>query len=203
MSQQIDDKDEWTGFYGIFTLVREDTDNRSIGVRLGNGSISVGTLADPIAGYGISFGTFDVDENGDKINHTPEIDIISENMNGLNIMQDSITHAKRAMLRQTVDSEHIGIGGEQRGDERIVGAANRLPCGLIVTGVRHCDKLMQAQAKAAGKKLTKAEQGFINNKYEYLTRTEAWVVAYNSSQIIFRCGGDDADGGTLYSENLY
>jgi hypothetical protein len=47
------------------------------------------------------------------------------------------------------------------------------------------------------------EQGFVDNKGNFLSRKEAFVVAKNAGQLIRRCGGDDAQGGILYSENLY
>lgn len=47
------------------------------------------------------------------------------------------------------------------------------------------------------------EQGFIDQWGIFLNRQEAWKVAKAAGQILYRCGGDDSDGGTLYSENLY
>jgi hypothetical protein len=47
------------------------------------------------------------------------------------------------------------------------------------------------------------EQGFVDQKGNFLSRTEAWQVAQTANQIIRRVGGDTANGGTLYSENLY
>jgi hypothetical protein len=47
------------------------------------------------------------------------------------------------------------------------------------------------------------EQGFIDNKGNFLSRKEAYIVAKNAGQVIRRCGGDDTDGGILHSENLY
>jgi hypothetical protein len=44
------------------------------------------------------------------------------------------------------------------------------------------------------------EQGFIDNKGNFLTREEAWVVAEREGQIIRRACSDE---GVLYSENLY
>ena len=44
------------------------------------------------------------------------------------------------------------------------------------------------------------EQGFIDQRGEFMTREEAHKVATESGQIIRRCGGDD---GRLFSENLY
>jgi hypothetical protein len=85
--------------------------------------------------------------------------------------------------------------------QRIVAAANKLPCGLVVVGVRHCDDIMSAQAKASGKKLVKSVQGFIDNKRQFLTREEAWLVAEAAGQIMRLCGGEN--GKRLFSENLY
>ena len=48
-----------------------------------------------------------------------------------------------------------------------------------------------------------SDQGFINNHGKFLSRTEDWKVAEAAVQIIRRVGGDEIDGGTLYSENLY
>lgn len=47
------------------------------------------------------------------------------------------------------------------------------------------------------------EQGFIDQHGAFMSRREAWEVAEAAGQIIRRVGGDEADGGTLYSENLY
>lgn len=49
----------------------------------------------------------------------------------------------------------------------------------------------------------KSEAGFVDNFGNFLTRTEAWKVAEAAGQILYRVGGDTANGGTLYSENLY
>ena len=45
-----------------------------------------------------------------------------------------------------------------------------------------------------------AEQGFIDNFGNFLTRQEAWIIAKKANQIKYRCGGD---GIKLFSENLY
>jgi len=47
------------------------------------------------------------------------------------------------------------------------------------------------------------QQGFVDNRGNFLTRTEAWKLAEKTGQIIDRFDSNDADGGTLYSENLY
>ena len=80
-------------------------------------------------------------------------------------------------------------------NQRIVCAANRNPDGTIILGVRHYDKVMRQQ-----KPHMLSEQGFIDNRGNFLTREEAWVVAMRENQVIRRVGGDE---GTLYSENLY
>lgn len=85
---------------------------------------------------------------------------------------------------------------------RIVCAANRNPrTKRMILGARHFDHLMQQ----AGGKMTRmfVEQGFIDQRGEFLNRQEAWKVAEAAGQIIRRCGVDTANGGTLYSENLY
>jgi len=85
-------------------------------------------------------------------------------------------------------------------EHRIVCAANRKRfTGGIVLGIRHWDAFMH-RLNTEGDPV---DQGFIDNKGAFLSRTEAWEVAEAAGQIIRRCGGDETDGGTLYSENLY
>lgn len=98
---------------------------------------------------------------------------------------------------------------------RIVCAANRNSDGVIITGLRHFDQLMHRQikelkllAEASGAEIDDSyfefkEQGFICNRYQYHNRQQAWKIAEAAGQIIRRVGGDESDGGTLYSENLY
>jgi hypothetical protein len=75
----------------------------------------------------------------------------------------------------------------------------------VVLGVRHGDEFMCDVLESSTRWDFDADdiQGFIDNKRVFLTRTEAWQVAEAAGQIKRRCGGDTADGGTLYSENLY
>lgn len=80
-------------------------------------------------------------------------------------------------------------------NQRIVCAANKNPDGTIVLGVRHYDWHMRQQ-----KTHLLAEQGFIDNNGNFLTREQAWIVAMKENQVIRRVGGDE---GCLYSENLY
>lgn len=92
-------------------------------------------------------------------------------------------------------------------NKHIVCAANR--SGLtIVLGARHFDVIMQAQIRqldgsCANIDWNKSEQGFITNTGLFVSRIQAWKIAEKTKQIINRCGGDNANGGTLYSENLY
>jgi hypothetical protein len=98
----------------------------------------------------------------------------------------------------------------------IVCAANRHKedHSSILLGVRHCDgfmanfkdNLMIANEEAYRLEFdyeTGWEQGFIDQFGNFYNRQEAWVVAEANGQIKRRVGGDTANGGTLYSENLY
>jgi len=74
--------------------------------------------------------------------------------------------------------------------------------GRIITGARHYDAIMRSQMKASeGLAWWRGcEQGFIDQRGNFLTRREAHKLAVDNSQIRRRCGGDHE---TLYSENLY
>jgi len=99
---------------------------------------------------------------------------------------------------------------------RIVCAAERFDVGsrstplldpIVVCCIRHNDMLLNNVLFATKPMLNmqniKSESGFVDNRGNFLTRTEAWKVAEAASQILYRVGGDETDGGTLYSENLY
>lgn len=100
---------------------------------------------------------------------------------------------------------------------RIVSAAMLMDDGLVVAGARHLSPDMRATLRRIygngfrlmGRVLKKPYhlrvlcQGFIDSRGNFLTRTEAWQVAVKNDQIRQRVGGNSADGGTLYSENLY
>jgi len=92
---------------------------------------------------------------------------------------------------------------------RIVAAASRAPCGFLAVGARHNDSVMVAQEEfyvgqtGMSRKNLFREQGFIDQKGIFLTREEAWPIALKARQILRRVGGDNANGGRLYSENLY
>ena len=75
----------------------------------------------------------------------------------------------------------------------------------IIVGVHHHDEHMNNQISEIGLWHWDdiQEEGFLDNKGSFLSRTEAWKVAEAAGQIKRRCGGDTADGGTLFSENLY
>lgn len=96
----------------------------------------------------------------------------------------------------------------------IVCAANRYgshpEAAWVALGARHHDRRMdetierfELLSNEHGGHLGKAEQGFIDQYGNFLTRQEAWHIALENGQIRRRVGGDDANGGTLYSENLY
>ncbi len=84
---------------------------------------------------------------------------------------------------------------------RVVCAAIRDESGNIVCGPRHFDHIMQGQLAAFPKgSWNLAEQGFVDQRGEWLTREEALHIALANGQVIRRCGGDDHE---LFSENLY
>lgn len=85
-------------------------------------------------------------------------------------------------------------------DRRVVCAAIRDQTGNVVCSARHFDWLMHTQIKRLMGYTTPWEQGFIDQSGQWLTRAEAWTVAFDAGQILRRCGGD---GRELYSENLY
>ena len=89
--------------------------------------------------------------------------------------------------------------------QRIVCAANRhVESGRVILGIRHYDAFMHAHIVDIKPEWHgEAEQGFVDQFGTFLTRTQAWPIAEAASQIRRRCGGDTANGGTLYSENLY
>lgn len=91
---------------------------------------------------------------------------------------------------------------------RVVCAANRDPqTDHLILGARHWDQSMHIHhglfVYAKYYDLKFSEQGFIDQHGVFMGRQEAWKVAKEAGQIIRRVPGDDEDGGTLYSENLY
>ena len=92
---------------------------------------------------------------------------------------------------------------------RIACAANRSK-GLgknsyIVLGVRHFDDHMRKLIKEKwGEECLKNkyfEQGFVDNKGEFLNRKQAFKIAKKAGQIIKKTGGEDSK--ELFSEDLY
>ena len=74
----------------------------------------------------------------------------------------------------------------------------------MLVGPRHFDTVMHLQfARLSTLPKVEFDQGFIDQHGVFMSRQEAWTVAQAAGQVINRCGGDTADGGTLYSENLY
>lgn len=89
-------------------------------------------------------------------------------------------------------------------EQRIVCAAIKLD-EFVITGARHYDSVMRMTIDhydiyPVEDWYNKAEQGFIDQKGNFLTREEAWIVAEKAGQIVRRVGGDE---GCLFSENLY
>lgn len=83
---------------------------------------------------------------------------------------------------------------------------------VIVAGARHFDKVMLSQI-ALMNLPKKWEQGFIDQYGNFLTRSEAWIVADHRGQIRRPTGFETdynsprpanfGDNGLLFSENLY
>jgi len=91
-------------------------------------------------------------------------------------------------------------------DNIIVCAANFNPfTGKIILGVRHWDDHMRQHRNELSDSglSSQYEQGFIDKFGRWHSRTEAWKIAVAANQIRRQVGDDSADGGTLYSENLY
>jgi len=85
-------------------------------------------------------------------------------------------------------------------ERRIVCAAIRNGGYDIICAPRHWDSLMHVQVSLSSGNWKAAEQGFVDQRGEFLTREQAFEVAKAAGQIIRRCGGDE---GRLFSENLY
>lgn len=87
----------------------------------------------------------------------------------------------------------------------IVAAACKLENGLVIVGPRHMDQTMQKIKEAIGLSWWHSAdaQGFVDQWGRFVDRQTAWKIAVHAGQIRRRCGGDAANGGTLYSENLY
>ena len=93
---------------------------------------------------------------------------------------------------------------------RIVCAANlhKQDENLVLIGARHWDKRMHEQWKVLQKmtvyyKLDSFDfiQGFIDNRGDFHTREEAFIIATKQNQIIRKTGGENSI--QLFSEDLY
>jgi hypothetical protein len=85
--------------------------------------------------------------------------------------------------------------------QRIVCAANRDPqTGLVVCGARHFDNVMRRVIEQSNIpcKNMHWEQGFIDNRGEYLSRERAMEIAVAAGQYVKI--GHEVE---LYSEDLY
>lgn len=86
----------------------------------------------------------------------------------------------------------------------VCAAMQHKPSNYCLVGIRHADSHMADQQLAWDfDEDSDYVEGFLDNKGDFRTRTEAWKIAEAAGQIRRRCGGDTTDGGTLYSENLY
>lgn len=90
----------------------------------------------------------------------------------------------------------------KRVERRIVCAALRSDDGDIICGPRHYDYVMRKQIRAEHVgKWTTAEQGFIDQRGNFLNRQEAFHIALTADQ--FKGPMTDTSTGILYSEHLY
>ena len=99
------------------------------------------------------------------------------------------------------------VGADGDGAVRLHGFVRLIVCaamrksGHVICGARHFDGIMRSAIYLLSDQSHVGwEQGFIDNKGQFLTREEAWEVANAAGQIRRRCGGDN---GRLFSENLY
>ena len=77
---------------------------------------------------------------------------------------------------------------------------------VIFVGVRHFDMVMRGQIAARGEDAPTAicaNQGFLDNKGCFHTRTEAFHIATKAGQLEGREKTDYEGSTTLYSEDLY
>lgn len=91
---------------------------------------------------------------------------------------------------------------------RIVCAAMCIRVGdkrIVIPSLRHYDCFVHQHPLIESLPPTERKeiQGFLDNRSVFHDRQAAWKIAVEQKQILRRVGGDIADGGTLYSENLY
>lgn len=96
---------------------------------------------------------------------------------------------------------------EARYGVRVVCAALRLSDGRIICGVRHLDQLMRqhlpTEISEAQKVLAGHEQGFVDNRYRFLTREEAYVTALVADQFDPHSESYSGIRGMLFSEDVW
>ncbi len=73
--------------------------------------------------------------------------------------------------------------------------------GKVVPSVRHGDKLMYNVMDEEEVIRFHWVQGFVTNRFSFITREEAWIIAERQGQIRNKLPCDSAK--RLYSENLY
>lgn len=83
---------------------------------------------------------------------------------------------------------------------RVVCAAVRLKLGVVVCGPRHFDATMRKLIEQLRLTVSGAEQGFVDQFGNFLTRERAWDIAKAQGQIRTE---NSICTGTLYSEDLY
>jgi hypothetical protein len=86
---------------------------------------------------------------------------------------------------------------------KIVCAAVRLADGRVICGVRHMDPLMRQSLPQDHDAMKGHEQGFVDNRYEFLTRREAWRVAVAAFQFDPEASNYSGIRGSLVSEDLW
>ena len=76
--------------------------------------------------------------------------------------------------------------------------------GEIIISIRHFDKFAHQQIARHDdfESWKRAEQGFVNQRGEFLNREEALEIAKREKQIRRQVGGGENNSG-LFSENLY
>lgn len=93
---------------------------------------------------------------------------------------------------------------EQRVPRRVVAAALKLHDGRILVGVRHFDEIMRSWLPSkhgdAVAMIKGHEQGFVDNYYQFMDRTEAYNVAVEQNQLLTPFVGIK---GSLCSEDLW
>lgn len=80
---------------------------------------------------------------------------------------------------------------------RVVCAAIKMPSGMILCGVRHCDEIMYEQNSR--QPMFEGIQGFIDNRGNFLDRYEAMQLAESARQLIKKTPPEDR----LFSEDIY